>query len=403
MSSLPPPVPDHVATAQVFDFDIYRDQRFGEQLHESLARLGQAAPPLFWTPRNGGHWVLTRAEDIQQVVMDPEHFSVREMQIPRVPHPPTFIPLSLDPPDNQPYRAALMPAFSPKAVRALEDKIRHWARTIIDEAVAKGPKGQCDFVYDVTELFPVSVFMELMGMDLGRVREFRLVAEHFFENLDNAPEMEKAVGAIVGIMTEYIVAKQRQPDDSLISQLCQAQIQGRPIAMEEIQNMCLLLFAGGLHTVTNLAGFAYWHLAEHPELQRTLVQHPERIPDFVEESTRLFGVINTPRIVAKDTERFGASFKQGEMLLCMLPMASRDAAANPDPHRFDLDRKPREIMTFSRGPHLCVGHFLARSEIRILTEEWLQRVPSFRLQSGARQEYTTGTTFGLKHLPLEWS
>ena len=392
-------IPDHVKPAQVYDFDLYGDAHFGEQLHESLARLRETAPPLFWTPRNGGHWVLTQADQIQQVVMDPAYFSVREMQIPRVPNPPKFIPLSLDPPDNQPYRAALMPAFSPKAVRALEEKIRHWARRIIDEAVAKG---HCDFIYEVTEIFPVSIFMELMGMDLERLREFRLVAEHFFANVNNAPELEKAVGSIVGIMTEYIVAKQQRPDDSLISQLCQAQINGRPILMEEVQNMCLLLFVGGLHTVTNLAGFAYWHLAENPELQRTLVEHPERIPDFVEESTRLFGVICTPRIVAQDTERFGAHFKRGEMVLNMLPMAGRDAQANPDPDRFDLDRKPREIMTFSKGPHLCVGHFLARSEIRILTEEWLQRIPSFRLEPGARQEYTLGTTFGLKHLPLQW-
>lgn len=393
------PVPDHVAPHLVHEFDLYADARFGDRLHEGFDRIQREAPPVFWTPRNGGHWVVTHAAPIQEVVQDPEHFSVREMQIPRVPNPPKFIPLSLDPPDNLPYRQALMPAFSPKAVRALEDKIRHWARTIIGEVV---DKGQCDFVYDVTELFPVSVFMELMGMDLTRLREFRLIAEHFFASQNNAEELQKSVGRIVGIMTEYILAKQAQPDGALISQLAQAQINGRPISLEEMQNMCLLLFVGGLHTVTNLAGFAYWHLAEHPELQRQLAEHPERIADFVEESTRMFGVINTPRIVARDTERFGASFRTGDMVVCMLPMGGRDALVNPDPATFDIDRKPREVLTFSRGPHLCVGHFLARAEIRILTEEWLQRVPSFRLQPGARQAYTMGTTIGLKHLPLVW-
>lgn len=392
-------IPDHVSKALVYDFDLYADARYGEDLHASFDRIQREAPDVFWTPRNGGHWVLTRHEHIQQVVQDPAHFSVREMQIPRVPNPPKFLPLSLDPPDNLPYRQALMPAFSPKAIRALEDKIRHWARTIVDEVA---DKGACDFIHDVTELFPVSIFMELMGMDLGRLREFRRVAEHFFASQNNEAELGKAIGQIVGIMTEYIQQKQQRPDEALISQLCRAQINGRPIRMDELQNMCLLLFVGGLHTVTNLAGFAYWCLAGQPELQAQLVAQPERIADFVEESTRLFGVINTPRIVAKDCERFGASFREGEMVLCMLPMAGRDERINPEPTKFDLDRKPREIMTFSKGPHLCVGHFLARSEIRILTEEWLKRVPSFRLQPGARQEYTASTTIGLKHLPLLW-
>ncbi len=73
------------------------------------------------------------------MVTDPEHFSVREMQIPRVENPPFFIPLSLDPPENLPYRRATMPKFGPVAIKALEPRIRHWAGEIIDSVVAKGP------------------------------------------------------------------------------------------------------------------------------------------------------------------------------------------------------------------------------------------------------------------------
>jgi cytochrome P450 len=393
-------IPEHVAKELVYDFDLHADRRFGENLHFSFDAIQREAPDVFWTPRNGGHWVVARAAQIDEVVQDYEHFSVREMQIPRVPNPPQLIPLNLDPPDNQAFRQVLMPAFSPKAVRAMEDKIRHWAKAIVGEVANKG---ECDFVYDVTELFPVSVFMELMGMDVSRLREFRRVSERFFAAQNNNPaELEKTVGQVIGIMTEYILEKQKSPDGSLISQIAQSQVNGRPITMGEMQNMCLLLFVGGLHTVTNLAGFAFWHLAGDPELQHTLASQPERIAGFVEESLRLFGVINTPRIVAKDTERFGASFREGEMVVCMLPMAGRDERLNPNAAKFDLDRKQREFLTFSKGPHLCIGHFLARAEIRILTEEWLKQVPSFRLKPGARQEYTMGTTVGLKHAPLVW-
>ena len=157
-----------------------------------------------------------------------------------------------------------------------------------------------------------------------------------------------------------------------------------------------------MHTVTNLLGFAYWHLAGHPELQSVLAAHPERIADFVDESIRLFGIVMPPRLIIKDCERFGASFREGEMLVCMLPMAGRDGRANANPAEMDLDRKQREHLTFSKGPHLCVGHFLARAEIRILTEEWVRRVPSFRLAPDARQKYSVSTVIGLESLPIVW-
>ena len=391
--------PTHVSGSAVFDFDIYADKRFGADPHSSLEVLHEEAPDVFYTLRNGGHWVITRQAQIIDVVQDPEHFSVREMQVPRVPNPPLFIPLSLDPPHNLPFRQALMPKFSPKSVKELENKIRHWASTLID---AVAGKGACDFVHDVTEPFPVCVFMELMGMDLSRLREFREINDRFFNVQDNAVELEKAAGEICAIMAGYIAEKQQQPDDSLISHIVKADIGGRPIRHDEMVNVCLMLFTAGLHTVTNLTGFAYWHLATDPALQQRLSADPDLIGKFADESLRLFGVVNVPRIVRKDCRKFGVEFREGDMVVCMLPLAGRDGRVNKSPGQFDLDRTSRDHVTFSKGTHLCLGHFLARAEIRILTEEWLKRVPSFSLKPGSRQHYTTSTTFGIKGLPLEW-
>jgi cytochrome P450 len=399
MSALTP-VPPHVKPEQVFDFDFYADASFGAELHASLKQLHEKAPDVFWTPRNGGHWMIIRHAQIAEVVQDPEHFSAREMQIPRIPNPPVFLPLSLDPPANVPYRQALMPAFSPKAVKEMEGKIRYWANYLVEQVA---DKGECDFVHDIAEQYPVSIFMELMGMDLGRLREFRELAERFFSVQNDAEQFADVSGRIVGIMTAYIEQKRTNPDDGLISQLIKAQIDGRPITLEELQNMCFLLFAGGLHTVTNLVSFAYWRLAEMPELQQRLAADPALIPKFVDEAIRMFGVIHTPRIVAKDCERFGAQFREGEMVLSILSLAGMDDRVNNDPMRFDIDRDQREYLTFSRGPHLCIGHFLARSEIRILTEEWLKRIPAFKRKAGVdHQQYTTSTGLGLVTLPLEW-
>ena len=188
----------------------------------------------------------------------------------------------------------------------------------------------------------------------------------------------------------------------MISRLIDTKIDGRQIRVAELQNMCILLFVGGMHTVTNVTGFSYWQLASMPELQQRLVDHPDLIANFVEEGIRMFGVINTPRIVRKDTERFGVKFRKGDMVLCMLPLAGRDDRVNEDAHHFDIDRKHREYLTFSKGPHLCIGHLLARAELRILTEVWLSRIPRFSIQPGAKQKYTTSTGLGIVNLPLVW-
>src|SRR3954470_6887152 len=131
-------VPAHVAPHLLFDFDIYADPRVADDVQASYAAAIDAAPDVFYTPRNGGHWMVKRLEAISEIVRDPEHFSAREMQIPRVPNPPMFIPLSLDPPDNQLYRTVLMPRFSSKAIRELEPRIRAWAERIVDEEAHRG-------------------------------------------------------------------------------------------------------------------------------------------------------------------------------------------------------------------------------------------------------------------------
>src|SRR5690606_11844555 len=186
-------------------------------------------------------------------------FSARLMHLPRMPDPPLFIPLSLDPPRSTPYRHALMPSFAPRTVRQMEGKIRFWAEKIVSEVA---PRGECDFMRDVSELFPVSIFMELMGMDLSRLREFRQMSEAYFEaqSRSHQPDMDRTFGAIQAVMTGYILEKQKEPRDDLISRLTQAEISGRPISMEEMQNICSFLFLAGLHTVTNMSAFIFWHL-----------------------------------------------------------------------------------------------------------------------------------------------
>lgn len=391
-------IPEHVRPEHVYELDIYRDRRLLADVHAGYASVQKEAPPIFFTPENGGHWVVTRFDLISEIVRDPETFSASQMQIPPVKDAPTFIPLNLDPPDNLPYRQILMPWFAPKSIHAMDGYLKELAAELVD-TVAK--KGRCDFVADIAARYPVGVFMRMMGLPMDRFDDFRRIVVKFFSSQGQA-EVVDLGRTINAELAQVIEARRRERREDLVSHLLDARIKGRPLAPEELQSMCFLLFIAGLDTVTNGLTFGMRHIAARPDLQARLRAEPEKMEAAVEEVLRLFGVVNTPRILTRDCERFGVSFRKGEMLLNLLPMAGHDDGRNADPEIFDLDRKKRDYLTFSTGPHLCIGHFLARAEMRTLFAEWFARIPPFRIAEGYREKFRAGTVMSLESLDLEW-
>ncbi len=390
--------PAHVSDGQVVDFDIYLDSHMREDLHLGLRRLHSVAPDIFYTPRNGGHWVVTRLDQMTKILQDPEHFSNRELTIPKSNSDNVMIPLNLDPPDHLQYRIVLMRSFDRKAITAREPVLREWAGKLIDRVVADG---KCDFTETLGAAFPVSVFMEMMGMPLERFEEFRAIVLEYFGKTTTERYVELQ-NQIIATMTEIIEDRQRQRKDDLVSRLLDEDVKGRKLTLAELQSICFLLFIAGLDTVANALTFAFRNLAQREDLQDQLRAEPERIPDFVEESLRRFAVVNQTRIVKKDIDLFGAQFREGDMVLCPLALGGMDDRANPNPEAFELDREKRKHITFSSGAHVCIGNILARAEMRIFTEEWLKRVPRFRIPAGTNLEWRAGLVMALMSLPLEW-
>lgn len=391
-------VPDHVSNDQIFDFDIYADERLKGDLHGGFKTLHGEAPDIFYTPRNGGHWVVTRFDLISHIMRDSAHFSNSKMDIPKTDTTFVMIPLNLDPPDHAPYRAVLVRYFSPKAVGGMDETMRGWANRLIDGVI---DDGQCDFVDRLGAAFPVSIFMEMMGLPMERFEEFRSAVVEFFSNI----AVERRVELMAWIfeqMEGLILARQEKRENDLISRLIDETVRGRPLTLDELKSICFLLFIAGLDTVANMMSFAFRHLAGDPALQKRLRNEPEKIPDFVEEALRCYAIVNGTRIVKQNFDFGGASFREGDMVACSLPLAGMDENKNPDPMRFDIDRKDRAHLAFSIGPHVCVGNYLAKAEMRIFIEEWLRRVPEFRVADGFEPLFRAGLVMAINQLPLEW-
>lgn len=392
-------VPPHVPPERVVDFDFYDDRRYREagDMHAGIVALVKETPPgIFFTPAHGGHWVITTHRLMLDATRRTEVFSSRRMGLPPMEGEPRQIPINLDPPQHGTYRMPLMKAFAPAAMAALEPRIRRLAGELIDKVVADG---RCDFAIAVAEPLPVIVFMEMMGMPLERLAEFRVWVHQM---LSDTPERVTAYGNVAELMAGLIAERQERRREDLISRLIDADIDGRPPTFEELQAYCLLLFVAGLDTVANGMSFGIRHLAREPELQARLRAEPGRITAAVEELLRRYTFTVPARIVAQDAEFGGVTLRKDDRVLLLLPAADLDAAAFPRPTEFDLDRENSVHVAFNSGPHRCVGSHLARLELRILYEEWLQRVPPFRQDPDRPERWHGAHVLAVDSLPLVW-
>jgi cytochrome P450 len=399
MSSVTAPTVPELPPERLRRFDI-NSAVLAKDFHKALAELQSDAPEIFYTQANGGHWVITRQELLAKVLQDGARFSSVQTQLPLLPEPQLQIPLHLDPPQNMPYRRILMQYFSRSAVERMEPKVRGMARNLVQN-VAKD--GRCEFINSVGMPLPVTIFIELAGFSVSNIAHFRNLAVRYLLDMSDIEKTLQNIDAIKHEVAEVVALKRARPADDLVSELLKQSIEGRPLTDYEIHSMCFLLFIAGLDTVVNAASFVFLHLAQSSDRQELLRTNPERIPDYVEECFRMFGVVSTVRTAKVDVEIGGVRVRAGEPLLCILPLAGMDGRVNPHPEVFELDRKDRTHMLFGGGVHLCLGHLLARLEVRVLVEEWLTLVPSFRLGTRFVPLYQPGQIVSLTSLNLQWN
>jgi cytochrome P450 len=405
------PRPDHVTDAVLYDFDMFHDPDYLADPHRRILEMMGTVPPVFWTPRNGGHWMLMSHAANFEASRDPETFSseiVPRAQIkammaalpPGAPHIPQPVPINVDPPEHTQYRAPLQSAFSPKSMLALKDSIRALAAELIEKIK---PQGAAEFMAEVAEPLPVQVFLKMFGLPLERQAEYRaLVKQHLTAGQNDPREMARRLVQVAAIMRDTVIARRDNPQDDLISLLWQANIGGAQTTLEDMENYCVLLFLAGLDTVMNAIGHGVRHLAADHDLQAKLRANPKLVPEAAEELLRRYTFTVPPRRVTKDIDFHGAHLKANERVMLFLPAADLDAKEYPAPERYDLERENKVHVAFGTGPHRCLGSHLARIELQVVYEELLARLPVFSLDPAKSVRYHGGHVIGPEELWLVW-
>jgi cytochrome P450 len=390
-----PPVVDWLR-----DFD-HTDPRWTENPFPIWDQI-RSASPVVHTKRFQGCYLPTSYAAVKQIAHDTEHFSSRRVVV-RDERPEVqrnaAPPITSDPPEHKPAKQLLLPPFTPDAMKKLEPRVRAICNELIDGFVADGG---CDAAARYTKHIPVRAICHMLGIpekdgDLF-VKWIHMVLEL---GIKNELVLKQAVEEMTAYFAGHIEARKQRPTDDLISTLMNARDKnGQLLEDSHVLGSLRLLLIAGIDTTWSAIGASLWHLAKTPADRERLVKEPELMPIAVEELLRAYSPVTMAREVMKETTIAGCPMRPGNMVLLSFPAANRDPAVFPDADKVVIDRENNPHAAFGLGIHRCVGSNLARMEMRVAVEEWLKRIPDFRLDPAGRVAWSEGTVRGPRQLPI---
>ena len=400
MSDVSQPAAHPPVTDWLHDFD-HTDPRWTEDPFPIWDEMRNASP-IVHTERFLGCYLPTTYEAVRQIANDTDSFSSRRIivrdvrpEVARNAAPP----ITSDPPEHKPAKQLLLPPFTPDAMKKLEPRVRAICNELIDEFIADG---KVDAAARYTRHIPVRAIAHMLGIpendgDLF-VRWIHMILEL---SIKNELKLKEAVEEMTGYFSGHIEARRQKPGDDLISYLLNAKTKsGEPLEDSHIHGSLRLLLIAGIDTTWSAIGSSLWHLARTPADRERLIAEPELMPIAVEELLRAYSPVTMAREVMKETIISGCPVKPGNMVLLSFPAANRDPKMFPDADKVVIDRRENRHAAFGLGIHRCVGSNLARMEMQVALEEWLKRIPEFRLDPAGTVTWSQGTVRGPRQLPF---
>jgi cytochrome P450 len=295
----------------------------------------------------------------------------------------------VDPPDHTRLRAAAQKAFNPRAIAALEPRVREITRSLLDKI---RPGEPFELMSGLARPLPVIVIAEMLGLDPALLDSSRWSDAR--SNMLQMMTMSSGSGS-GGLFRETIEARRKERRGDLISTLVQA-VEDGSMDEGELIGACALLFIAGNVTTTSLLGNAIYALSKHPELYRALAEEPSLIPNALEEVFRFDPPVPAipPRRTLEDVQVEGHALPQGANIVVVAGAANRDPARFADPDSFDIKRgDAANHLAFGAGIHYCLGAPLSRLESRVALEELLERIPNLELAMPDEEVNYDGSSF----------
>lgn len=375
------------------------------------ARAEQPVMPV--TLWNGSRaWVVTRQQDIRQVLSDDERFSGRFGQdgFPTVTEARVAVDrgerafVGMDNPEHDRFRRMFTREFSVRRMLALEPEIRTIANRLIDELEQAGAPQ--DLVPMLAVRFPSLVMSLLFGSPYEDHRFIIecAVARH---GLTQTPgEADRKARELADYCRRLIEARMLEPRDDMVSRVIAEQVRPGHLSVDEFAEIGAMILRAGHDTTTNMIAMGALYLIRDPALAARLRETPSDIRRAVEEFLRFTSPVQfSPRRVARvDVEVGGVMIRKGDGLFLSLASANRDESVFVDSDSIDIDRDNGAQLAFGYGIHQCLGQVLARIELQVMFEVLLARLPRLELavsMESLRFKHDM-QIYGVHNLPVRW-
>jgi len=361
--------------------------------------------PVAHTDRRGSTWLPTRYDDVVALAHDIDHFSSLKISVIPVEDeiapedrvlPYGLPPISSDPPLHTWTRRLLLPWFSHRRVDGYEAMTRQLCSGLVDSFV---DTGRADAAAGYAQQIPVRVIAHILGVPTELADTFTGWVRDVLEFADDPVRRAAGADGLLNFFIAEVARRRTEPGDDLLSELMHSEVDGKPVDDGIVLGTAALVLIAGVDTTWSAIGSSLWHLATHPGDRRRLATEPDLMPTAVEELLRAYSPVTMAREVVEDIEFEGCPMQAGDKVLMNFPGANRDPEAFDRADEVVLDRAVNRHVAFGSGIHRCAGSNLARMELRVALEEWLARIPEFRL-AGDEVTWAGGQVRGPRRLPV---
>jgi len=316
--------------------------------------------------------------------------------------------IHMDDPRHRVVRAIGADWFRPRAMRALEARIRELARRYVDRMAELG--GECDFAAEIAVHYPLYVILSLLGLPESDFQRMLTLTQELFGGADEERRRGATPEELLEPLLDFFAyfrgitaARRAAPGDDLASAIANARVDGEYLSDLDAASYYVIIATAGHDTTSSTIAGGLHALIEHPAELKRLRSDPGLLPTAVDEMIRwVTPVKEFMRTATANTSVGGIPVAAGESLLLSYPSANRDEEVFDDPFRFDVGRDPNKHLAFGFGVHYCLGAALARIETRALFAELLPRLESVEL-AGRPQWLATTFVGGLKRLPIRYT
>jgi cytochrome P450 len=367
-------------TAGLEHVDFAFDKMPGDELHEVLRAFRDEGPVVPTRFLGLPAFVIARYDALVEAFTDNERFPPHRMYqasfegaIGR-----SFIS-EPDPARHRLYRKLATPAFRSRAVASYErEGLAAMAHELVDGFC---DEPEIDLMAEFAARFPYLVITRLLGLPRDREEDFHGWAQGLLRFRDDPEQGRRAGEELTRFLAPVVEARRREPRNDVISELVQAEVEGRKLSDEEVFAHVRLLFPTGGETTHGSLGNLLYALFTQGDAWDRVRRDPARAEDAVEEALRWETPIAVlPRMSASHPVRFhGVDLPADSWVLFAIAGANRDPAVNPEPDRYDLDRAKRELLTFGRGVKSCPGSHLARRNMIVALQVLIERLPDLAL------------------------